>query len=52
MLRHIRNGAELDRIVEDDNYDYNYQQVTQLVNETIVLPGDYMITDCAYEVWY
>lgn len=49
-LRHVRNGVELDRIVEDDTYDYNYQQVRQLENETTVLPGDYLITDCAYEV--
>lgn len=49
-LRHVRDGIELDRIVEDDNYDFNYQQVRQLPNETVVLPGDYMITDCAYEV--
>lgn len=50
MLRHVRNGVELDRIIEDDTYDYNYQQVRQLENETTVLPGDYLITDCAYEV--
>lgn len=49
-LRHVRNGIELDRIVEDDTYDFNYQQVRQLENETTVLPGDYLITDCAYEV--
>lgn len=49
-LRHVRDGVELERIVEDDNYDYNFQQVRQLENETTVLPGDYMITDCAYEV--
>lgn len=49
-LRHVRNGIELPRIIEDDNYDYNYQQVRQLENETVVLPGDYIITDCAYEV--
>lgn len=50
-LRHVRNGMELERIVEDDTYDYNFQQVRQLENETNVLPGDYLITDCAYEVW-
>lgn len=49
-LRHIREGVEMDRIVEDDNYDFNYQQVRQLENETNILPGDYLITDCAYEV--
>lgn len=49
-LRHIRDGKELERIIEDDNYDFNYQQVRQLGNETVVLPGDIIITDCAYEV--
>lgn len=49
-LRHVRAGKELERIIEDDNYDFNYQQVRQLDNETVVLPGDYIITDCAYEV--
>lgn len=49
-LRHVRNGIELDRIIEDDTYDFNYQQVRQLENETTILPGDYLITDCAYEV--
>ncbi|CAD7088046.1 unnamed protein product [Hermetia illucens] len=48
-LRHIRDGKELERIIEDDNYDFNYQQVRQLGNETVVLPGDIIITDCAYE---
>uniref|UniRef100_A0A1I8PU30 DOMON domain-containing protein n=1 Tax=Stomoxys calcitrans TaxID=35570 RepID=A0A1I8PU30_STOCA len=48
-LRHVRDGKEMPRIIEDDNYDYNYQQVRQLENETVVLPGDYIITDCAYE---
>ncbi|BFG03078.1 MOXD1 homolog 1 [Drosophila madeirensis] len=48
-LRHIRDGKELSRIIEDDNFDYRYQQFHQLANETVVLPGDYIITDCAYE---
>lgn len=49
-LRHIRDGKELERIVEDDNYDHNFQHIRQLENETNVLPGDYLITDCAFEV--
>nr|XP_041631596.1 MOXD1 homolog 1 isoform X2 [Drosophila kikkawai]XP_041631597.1 MOXD1 homolog 1 isoform X2 [Drosophila kikkawai] len=48
-LRHIRSGKELKRIIEDYNYDYSHQHVHQLANETVVLPGDYLITDCAYE---
>lgn len=47
-LSHIRNGTELSRIVEDNNYNYNYQEVRQLANETKVLPGDFMILECAY----
>ena len=49
MLRHVRDGHELNRIVEDDNYDYKYQQSRQLSNFTNVLPGDFLITDCAYD---
>lgn len=49
-LRHVRDGKELERIIEDDNYDYNFQQVRQLEQEVVVMPGDYIITDCAYEV--
>lgn len=49
-LRHIRNGTELERIVEDDNYSHNFQEIYQLANETTILPGDYIITDCTYEV--
>ncbi|XP_059608084.1 MOXD1 homolog 1 [Phlebotomus argentipes] len=48
-LRHVRDGQELERIIEDDNYDFTYQQVRQFANETTILPGDYLITDCAYE---
>lgn len=48
-LRHVREGKELERIIEDSNYDFAYQQVRQLRNETNVKPGDYLITDCAYE---
>lgn len=48
-LRHVREGQELERIIDDSNYDFSYQQVRQLRNETNVKPGDYLITDCSYE---
>ncbi|KAH8272039.1 hypothetical protein KR018_007398 [Drosophila ironensis] len=48
-LRHVRAARELKRIIEDENYDYKNQQTYELVNETIILPGDYLITDCAYD---
>lgn len=47
-LSHIRNGTELNRIVEDNYYNYNYQEVRQLANETKVYPGDYLILQCSY----
>lgn len=47
-LSQIRNGREINRIVEDNYYNYNYQEVRQLANETKVLPGDFMILDCTY----
>lgn len=46
---HIRNGTELEKIVEDDAYNYNYQEVRQLANETKVLPDDYLIIECSYD---
>lgn len=46
---HIRNGTELDKIVEDDSYNYKYQEVRQLTNETKVLPDDYLIIECEYD---
>lgn len=52
MLRHIRNGKEMDKIIEDDNYNYKYQQIRQLINETLIMPGDFIIAECAYEVFY
>lgn len=47
-LSHIRDGREVNRIVEDNNYGHNYQEVRQLANETKVLPGDFLILECAY----
>ena len=48
-LRHIREGKELQRIVEDEFYNPNYQQVRQLQNETVVLPGNKLINNINYE---
>ncbi|KAG5679456.1 hypothetical protein PVAND_009021 [Polypedilum vanderplanki] len=47
-LSHIRDGKEMNRIVEDNYYSHSYQEVRQLANETKVLPGDYLILECAY----
>lgn len=47
-LSHVRDGQEINRIIEDKYYNYTYQEVRQLANEIKVLPGDFMILDCVY----
>ncbi|KAF4518098.1 hypothetical protein B566_EDAN007799, partial [Ephemera danica] len=48
-LRHIRAGNELAPIVEDNHYDFKYQQARVLKKEKTVYPGDELITECVYE---
>ncbi|XP_068215999.1 DBH-like monooxygenase protein 1 [Palaemon carinicauda] len=48
-LRHIRNGVELPRILEDKTYDFNFQQNRVLKNEVNILPGDHIIMECGYD---
>jgi len=47
-LKHIRQGKELPRIVQDNHFDFNYQQSYTLEKEVKVLPGDELITECIY----
>jgi hypothetical protein len=48
-VRHIREGRELPRIAEDNNYDFSYQQSRILPHEVAVLPGDELVTECVYQ---
>ncbi|CAL8141888.1 unnamed protein product [Orchesella dallaii] len=48
-LIHIRDNEELPWIIAENNYNFNYQQNRVLRNEIQILPGDTMITRCAYE---
>lgn len=48
-FRHFRNGKELPVIVEDDNYDFNYQELRHLTNQVQVLPGDSLTVECTYD---
>lgn len=34
--------------IQDDRYDYNYQQARELTKEVTVYPGDELITECVY----
>ncbi|XP_066597310.1 MOXD1 homolog 1-like [Prorops nasuta] len=47
-LKHIRQGRELPRIVEDNHFDFDYQQSHTLENEVKVLPGDELVAECVY----
>ncbi|XP_050299023.1 MOXD1 homolog 1 [Anthonomus grandis grandis] len=47
-LRHIRAGKELPPLAEDNHYDFNYQQSRALSQDTTILPGDGLITECTY----
>lgn len=49
-LRHVRGGKELDRIVEDNHFDIQFQETYQLANETTVLKGDYVSRNNACKV--
>lgn len=39
-FRHFRDGIELEWIMSDGNYDFNFQQSSDLWEERTVLPGD------------
>ncbi|XP_011160800.2 MOXD1 homolog 1 [Solenopsis invicta] len=47
-LKHVRRGKELPRIVQDNHFDFNYQQSHTLEKEVKVLPGDELIAECVY----
>lgn len=47
-LKHIRQGKELPRIVEDNHFDFEYQQSHTLEKEVKVLPGDELLAECVY----
>jgi len=49
MLRHIRNGKELDPLAYDNHYDFNYQEYRKLDKEVTILPGDELIMECEYD---
>lgn len=47
-LKHIRQGKELPRIVQDNHFDFDYQQSHTLEKEVKVLPGDELVAECVY----
>eukprot|EP00484_Ammonia_sp_Unknown_P001510 CAMPEP_0197021526 /NCGR_PEP_ID=MMETSP1384-20130603/2418_1 /TAXON_ID=29189 /ORGANISM="Ammonia sp." /LENGTH=642 /DNA_ID=CAMNT_0042449369 /DNA_START=26 /DNA_END=1950 /DNA_ORIENTATION=- len=48
-LRHIRNNVELPPLLQNDQYDFNYQQWVSLPNEVKIYPGDEFVCECVYK---
>ena len=49
VIRHLRDGVELKPLVEDRNYDFDFQIYRKLDEELTILPGDQFITECIYD---
>ncbi len=47
-LRHVRRGVELPLILEDNQYDFNYQASRVPATETTVFRGDQLLLECGY----
>ncbi|XP_052790851.1 DBH-like monooxygenase protein 1 homolog [Mya arenaria] len=45
---HYRNGMELPHLIDDPNYDFNFQDLRKLPQEVSVYPGDSFRVDCHY----
>ena len=48
-LRHIRDGVELEPLDWNDNYDFDYQQITTFEEPRTFLPGDQFVMHCEYD---
>ncbi|XP_014227450.1 MOXD1 homolog 1 [Trichogramma pretiosum] len=48
-LRHVRRGRELEPIVQDRSFDFEYQQTYTLAREAKILPGDELVAECVYD---
>nr|XP_045616124.1 MOXD1 homolog 1-like isoform X2 [Procambarus clarkii] len=47
-IRQVRQNQELQPLVRDLNYDFNYQH-SRSVNNVSILPGDILILECEYD---
>ncbi|ODN05531.1 DBH-like monooxygenase protein 1, partial [Orchesella cincta] len=48
-VHHFRGNRELPWVINDDNYDFNYQQLRFLPNPVTIQPGDQLTTRCSYD---
>ncbi|XP_056009441.1 uncharacterized protein LOC125680065 [Ostrea edulis] len=47
--RIIRNGTELEPLVVDDNYDFNYQEYRNMPKTRKLMSGDELVVECTYD---
>ncbi|XP_043075757.1 DBH-like monooxygenase protein 2 homolog [Puntigrus tetrazona] len=45
---HFRGGKQIDFLAKDENYDFDYQEVTNLGKTKIVKLGDKLLVECTY----
>ena len=45
-VRHFRNGEEIEPIMVDDHYDFNFQNIKSLPENTTILRGDELLLEC------
>ncbi|XP_065837708.1 DBH-like monooxygenase protein 1 [Oscarella lobularis] len=48
-LRQFRNGRDLGYIVQNNQYDFNYQNYILPLKNVTILPGDSLQTECDYD---
>jgi len=47
-LRQVRNGRELSPVLQDNDYDFNFQNAIVFAKPVTIMPGDDLILECVY----
>jgi len=47
-IRHYREGKELPLVIQDNHYDFNFQETRPLAQDVIVKRGDGLLLECDY----
>ncbi|CAG2101817.1 unnamed protein product [Medioppia subpectinata] len=48
LVRHFRNGTELEPIAEENNYDFNFQDFQRSPDQCRILRDDHIVVECTY----
>ena len=49
LVRHFRNGTELQPIAEEKNYDFNFQDFRRSSEGSVIMPDDQITVECTYD---